>query len=68
LLSANSIKKFENYQNEDTKSMAYADSFVITNAEDLNTTDFACIVSMDSLAASNLEYIYDKDYKTLTIR
>ena len=47
--------------------MSQVKSFVITNAEDLNGTDFACITSYTSNSAVNINYVYDEGNKTLTL-
>jgi hypothetical protein len=48
--------------------MSNVDSLIITNAEDLNSTDFACMVSQSSLTIELLDFKYDKDEKTLSIK
>jgi hypothetical protein len=47
--------------------MSWVESFVITDAEDLSGTDFACWVSVTTLTITAMSYEYDKDLKTLTI-
>ena len=67
MLSANSIKKWQLKNDEGSANFSQVESFIITNAEDLNSTDFACMVSQQTLEAKILFTEFDKSKKTLKI-
>ena len=66
LLSANSIKKWNVDVSEESKRGNLL-SIVITNAEDLKDTDFACMTADADWAQTDLSYSYNDANKTLTI-
>lgn len=67
LLSANSFKKWV-VNEEATKSYGQGlTSLIITNAEDLAATDFACMTAMSDNNVTKLDFSYDQDSKTLII-
>mmetsp|Transcript_28241 Transcript_28241/g.42747 ORF Transcript_28241/g.42747 Transcript_28241/m.42747 type:complete len:374 (-) Transcript_28241:2684-3805(-) len=66
VLSAKSIKKQVIFANENPSTSAI-DKIVITNAKDLNDTDFACVTSMDALDYTDITFAYDKKAFTLTL-
>jgi hypothetical protein len=66
LLSANSFKKWIIDASSESKR-GHLDKLVITNAEDLNNTNFACMTTYADLSHTSVKYAYDSDKKTLTI-
>ena len=68
LLSANSIKKWEIRDDEGSEEKSFVSKFVITDAEDLKSTNFVCMTSQNSLDNVYLNYDYNETEKTLTIR
>jgi hypothetical protein len=68
-LSANSIKKW--ILNDDSRSKASGikiDKFVITNAEDLKNTDFACVANGADYSKTDLKFSYSEEDLTLTLQ
>ena len=51
-----------------TKSIKGLDRLIITNAEDLKETDFACWISENDGVPTQLNYTYNDTSKTLTLR
>lgn len=66
LLSANSLKKWIVDASSESKR-GHLEKLVITNAEDLNNTNFACMTTEADWSHSALKLAYDSDKKTLTI-
>ena len=66
LLSAKSLKKWNVDVSEESKR-GYLNKLVITNAEDLSSTNFACMTTDDDWTHKALKPYYDSDMKTLTI-
>jgi len=66
LLSANSLKKWNVEVDEESKR-GHLDKLVITNAQDLNTTNFACMTTGDDWTHIAVKHTYDNESMTLTI-
>jgi hypothetical protein len=66
LLSANSLKKWNVEVNQESKR-GKLDKLVITNAKDLNDTNFACMTADSDWAQTSLDFTYDEDKMTLSI-
>ena len=66
ILSGNSLKKWD-VQSSPNSQRGHLDKLVITNAGDLNETNFACMTAFSDWTHSDLKYEYDNVTMTLSI-
>jgi len=66
-LSANSLKKWILNEKSQKSVGVGIDKLVITNAKDLQDTDFACFTAQKDHVTTNLSFKYDDQDKTLSI-
>lgn len=67
-LGGKTLKKWIDNWNLDFTQEGNLESVVITNAADLNATDFACMMPMDSRTPTTLTPTYDNTTMTLTLK